>query len=342
MPLVSVVVATYRHANYINDCLEGILMQKCDFGIEIIIGEDGSTDGTAEICMKRAEKHPDKMRLFIRDRGLSQMRDESDNSYYYCNAVWNRMAARGKYLAICEGDDYWTDANKLQKQADFLEANPEYSLVHTDASIYFEETRLLVQSNNKRLDRHPPSGSIFEDLLVSNSVQTCTILARKDFLDRAYHNLLPDLMKWPIGDYPLWLELSRSHKIKYLDEVTAVYRVHRGSASNRHDLIDRYRFLKSARDIRCFFINKYKVGGEAANRISQEYFRFTVRYAILLNDKKILNTEAIKNFCAKTIKDKLLMFPVNHEIAWKISRICKLLCSKIKAQRNARKATRVA
>lgn len=121
-PLVSVRVQTYQHVDYIADCLDGILMQKTDFPFEVIVGEDDSTDGTRQICKEYAEKHPDLIRLFLRSR--------NDVIYFgghptgKFNSRANRAASRGKYTAICEGDDYWTDPHKLQKQLDYFQENP--------------------------------------------------------------------------------------------------------------------------------------------------------------------------------------------------------------------------
>lgn len=137
-PLVSISVATYQHANYIKECLDGILMQQTDFPYEIILGEDGSTDGTQEICKEYAEKHPDKIRLFIRDRKLSQFVDVEGKISRF-NGLWNRMSARGKYIAMCEGDDYWIDPLKLQKQFNFLEAHSNFNMVCSHRKLLFED-----------------------------------------------------------------------------------------------------------------------------------------------------------------------------------------------------------
>ena len=126
-PIVSVTVATYQHVNYIRKCLDGILMQKTNFPYEIILGEDGSVDGTQEICKEYAEKYPDKIRLFIRDRKLSQYIGKNGKVTRF-NGIWNRMSSRGKYIAWCEGDDYWIEPLKLQRQVDFLESHQDYSM----------------------------------------------------------------------------------------------------------------------------------------------------------------------------------------------------------------------
>src|SRR5690606_30314404 len=126
-PMVSVRVATYQHAPYIANCLDSLLMQKTTFPFEIIVGEDESTDGTREICIEYAKKFPDRIRLFLRDRTLSQYIVDGKVVARF-NSRWNNMSCRGRYVAICEGDDSWMNPNKLQMQVDFLESNPDYSM----------------------------------------------------------------------------------------------------------------------------------------------------------------------------------------------------------------------
>ncbi|TVP52957.1 MAG: glycosyltransferase [Mongoliibacter sp.] len=135
-PMVSVLVPTFQHVNYISTCLESILCQKTNFPYEIIIGEDESTDGTREICMKFAEKYPDKIRLFLRK--------EEDKIYINgvkvgrFNHLENFKCARGKYLAYCDGDDYWLDENKLQLQFDLMQKYPAANLCVTNT--YLEKS----------------------------------------------------------------------------------------------------------------------------------------------------------------------------------------------------------
>lgn len=145
-PLVSVSVVTYQHAPYILDCLNGILMQKTSFPFEIIIGEDESTDGTRALCTDYAEKHPDKVRLFLRDRKLSQLYNENGNFITKFNTFWNILSAKGKYIALCDGDDYWTDPFKLQKQVEFLEDNEEYVLCFHDSKEVDKENKVISRS----------------------------------------------------------------------------------------------------------------------------------------------------------------------------------------------------
>ena len=132
-PLVSVCITTYNHEDYIERCIQRVLDQKTDFLFEILIGEDGSTDGTRQKCREMADKHPDLIRLFLRDRkDVIFIKGRPTGRF---NAVQNFRDARGKYIAICDGDDYWNDDQKLQKQVDFLERNPDYAICHHNAYV---------------------------------------------------------------------------------------------------------------------------------------------------------------------------------------------------------------
>ncbi len=217
-PLVSITVATYQHENYIKQCLDGILMQITNFPIEIIIGEDQSTDSTRSICIEYAENHKDKIRLFLRSRETSQYHDGKGNFICRFNGIWNRMSARGKYLAMCEGDDYWTDPYKLQKQVDFLESNPTFSLSYHN--VYFKN-----ESNNTlKISDWPQKPEItIEDLALNNYIYTASVVFRRESLTV---EAIP--AKLPFGDYFMWLIIAQKGRIKYFDEPMGVYRIHEG------------------------------------------------------------------------------------------------------------------
>ena len=187
-PLVSVTVATYQHVNYIKECLDGILMQKTDFPYEIILGEDGSTDGTQQICKEYAEKFPDKIRLFIRDRRLSQYIG-SDGKVTRFNGVWNRMSSRGKYIAWCEGDDFWVDPYKLQKQVDFLEKHPECVYSCHRYIIYDENTKVQYLMPNKYFENQPDISDFILAKLVELSTLKLTIVLSGKF--KSYERKYP-------------------------------------------------------------------------------------------------------------------------------------------------------
>ncbi|NVK75230.1 MAG: glycosyltransferase family 2 protein [Oceanospirillaceae bacterium] len=147
-PLVTVLVTTYNQANYIADCLDALLAQEASLSWELILGDDASTDGTAEICERYARENPDRIRYFPHHRENNiKVLGKPCGIFQY---VYNMLQARGKYIAVCSGDDVWDDVNKLQKQAEFLENNPDYSLVfqnwrervvHKDGKIELLEIR---------------------------------------------------------------------------------------------------------------------------------------------------------------------------------------------------------
>ena len=216
-PKVSICLLTYQHKDYIVECLRGILMQKTNFLYEILLGEDDSTDGTRDICIEYAEKYPDKIRLFLHHRENNI--EINGNPTGRFNVIYNYYSARGKYIAICEGDDYWTDPLKLQKQVDFLENNKDYVLSFHDVNVLY--------TRKKRVKNYRMIGSLDKNSLETNDllkpwfIPTCSVVFRK-----------PEkfsLPKWfylsPNGDKALWLLLFLAGKFKYLNGIMGVYRM---------------------------------------------------------------------------------------------------------------------
>lgn len=124
-PLVSVVVPTYQHAHFIEDCIQGILMQRNLASLEVLIGEDGSTDGTRAICERLAKENPLRIRLFLRDR--KDVIHLSGQPTGRANLLGLINDAKGKYIAWCDGDDVWTDPDKLARQVAYMESHPNCS-----------------------------------------------------------------------------------------------------------------------------------------------------------------------------------------------------------------------
>lgn len=213
-PLVSICCQTYNHKDYITEALESFLMQKTNFSFEILLRDDASKDGTAEICKDYAAKYPDLINLLAYEenqwqKGISPFRD-------------NVKRARGKYIALCEGDDYWTDPLKLQKQVDFLEAN-------TDCSLCFHASKHIRNNNPENNSIHKP-----KKLPADNKFEMKhTILGGGGFMATNsmlfYSKYIQDRPMWmentPVGDLPLMLLLAFKGKIGYIDDVMSVYRI---------------------------------------------------------------------------------------------------------------------
>ena len=172
-PVVSVSLTTYNHEAFIGQCLDGILMQKTTFPFEVIVGEDDSTDKTRDICKKYAEQHPDKIRLFLRDKKDKILVNGRQTGK--TNSVKNYTAARGNYIAICDGDDYWTGPSKLEKQVNFLESHPEYVPTFHDAPIVDENDHFLSEGG---LPDNLKKGGRGIDIIVGKWLPTLTVVFR--------------------------------------------------------------------------------------------------------------------------------------------------------------------
>jgi len=276
-PLVSISCITYNHAKYIRDAIESFLMQKTNFTYEILIHDDASTDGTENIIREYKKKYPDIIKPLY----------ETENQWskgIRGSAVFNFPRALGKYIAMCEGDDYWTDPYKLQKQVGFLEINEEYGLVHGDCNFYFEEKKRWEYNANKNLTNNNPVFSkedIFYQLIdASYKVRTATVVFRKELLKKIKPNDLNFLM----GDTPLWLDFSLITRFKYFDEVFAVYRITSESASRTNNRVKQLRFSLSMAEMRIYYTNKY--GYPINQKLKTRYNGTLLAYKLLDMDYK--------------------------------------------------------
>jgi len=238
--LVSILCLTFNHENYIQDCIEGFLIQKTNFKYEVLIHDDASTDLTSSIIKKYEKTNP----------GIIKATYQSENIHSKgINLInYNLPNAKGKYIAFCEGDDYWTDPFKLQKQVDFLDNNLDYGLIYT-RSINFKQLTKKFYKNNLY-----SKVNSFNELIESNKISTLTVLLKKDLVVSYFNEISPEKEKWLMGDYPMWLFASLKSKIYFLDEVTGVYRVLEESESNTNDIRKRELFIISTFKIKLFFL----------------------------------------------------------------------------------------
>lgn len=204
---VSVCMITYNQEQYIKQAIEGVLMQQCDFLIELIIGEDCSTDNTKQICEDYASKYP-QIKLLSIQSNLGAMP----------NFIRTLQVCTGKYIAICEGDDYWTDPLKLQKQVEFMEKNYNTAFCFHNAKTHFIDTD-IVDDFNKNLS---PGYFGTKDLLIKEwFIPTASLLFRTNYLP----NHFPEwFYKAYSGDFALELLLSTKGDFYYIDEKMSVYR----------------------------------------------------------------------------------------------------------------------
>lgn len=223
-PVVSVWVITYNHAKYIGQCLDAILAQQTDFSFEICLGEDESSDGTREICMAYRDRHPDIIRLFLRSRSEPGRRG--------CAGVWQYnfietfKACKGEFVALCDGDDFWSDTTKLQRQVDLLRQNPQWSgcfhkigMVDADGSVLVPDTG------------YPPKrrDSYSLDYLLRYS----TFSPMFSVVFRNHDGVAPDWIRTaPLGDMIVHAINLQYGDYGFIDRVMGYYRLHGGGLAS--------------------------------------------------------------------------------------------------------------
>ncbi|KJD33404.1 glycosyl transferase [Tamlana nanhaiensis] len=220
---VSVFMLTYNQEHCIGQAIDSILAQKTTFTYQLVIGEDCSIDDTKSICESYQKQYPKKVKL------LPSMGENIGLINNYFRTI---KACNGKYIAICDGDDYWIDEQKLQKQVDFLESNPDYAMVGTNYLKLFKDNTLV-----EEIKQHNKSYYEFNDLIFKNVLPSVTTM----FKNVPRQEPLPNwVLKYPYGDWPtyLWV-LKNGGKVHFLNDVTAVYRMEVGvSAKLRKTLSD--------------------------------------------------------------------------------------------------------
>ena len=217
-PLVSVIMITYGHEKYIEEAIKGVFLQKTNFPFELIISNDKSPDSTNEIVKNIIKYAPENISV--------KYIQHPENIGMLPNFISTLKIATGKYIAVCEGDDYWTDENKLQKQIDFLEKNEDFTLTFHNVFIRNGETLRADLDYEKRLS----SKNVYtiNDLSKGNFIHTLSVVFRNmkiEFPEWYYTSFL--------GDYPIWLWLSKKGKIKYFPEKMGVYRENVGVWSGK-------------------------------------------------------------------------------------------------------------
>ena len=219
---VTIYCTAFNHEPYIRDALDGFLSQKTDFPFEVLVTDDASTDGTASILREYREKYPDVIRYFHQDKNLFSQGINIYETVMYPNT-------RGQYVAYCEGDDYWTDPEKLRRQVSFLDSHPDYSACVHNSVCHFcggeKPDALLLPSAG---DRDVPFSQIIQGM--SRCFHTSSILGRAELLCNP-----PDFQavafSYGFTDYALSLWLCLNGRIRFLDSPMSVYRINSNPAS---------------------------------------------------------------------------------------------------------------
>jgi glycosyltransferase involved in cell wall biosynthesis len=223
-PLVDVLLITYNHEKYVGRAIESVLAQQTEFGYKLTIGDDCSTDNTQANIRDYADRYPDRINLVL---------DQQHRGLLHRDRVGIRtlLASKAKYVALLDGDDYWTDRSKLQKQVSFLEAHSDFAICYHNAEMFYENGSR--ETANLLPPEHPEVSSL-EDLFLTNFIPTCSVVFRGGLLGE-----LPDwLFTLRMADWPIHIMNAQYGKIRFINEVMASYCVHDQGAWSSQTKID--------------------------------------------------------------------------------------------------------
>lgn len=261
-PLVAINCITYNHERFLRDALEGFVSQQTDFPYVAIVHEDKSTDGTAAILREYAEKYPDIIKPIFEEENQYSKPDGSLGAVM--NAALNATGA--KYVAYCEGDDYWTSPEKLQKQVDFLEAHPDYTMCCHNAIGHHVTGQTPERPVGCTVECDVPKMHEMKDEVFY--VPTMSLLLLRDILNSSYYHKITSTKHMAFGDDQIRIAAQHYGKAHYFKETMSVYNVHNSGAVSRitHNPHDYYYTII-----------------DLGNLAGQEYKKYFQKYRIATN-----------------------------------------------------------
>ena len=239
---VSALMLTFNHGPFIGEAIEGFLMQETDFPCELVIAEDCSTDNTREVIRKYWERYPDRIRVLLNRTNIGGRRGGA-RAYRLC---------RGQYVTYLDGDDCWTSPHKLQRQADLLDAHPEYALCFHSVTMVWEDGS---RDDTVFRPREIKDSYTLEDLLQYNFIGACSPMYRKGVLGEfpGWHFIMP------VGDWSLHVLHAQHGRIGYIDEPMGLYRQHGGGVYSGIEMTARLRLaIEMLRRYRCSLGTDYQ------------------------------------------------------------------------------------
>ena len=274
-PLVAIHCLVYNHESYLRDCFDGFVMQQTNFPFVAIVHDDASTDGSAAIIREYEEKYPHIFKPIYETENQYSKRDGSLDRIM--NAAIEATGAQ--YVAMCEGDDYWTDPLKLQKQVDFMEANPECGLCYTDYNLLEDATQTLTESMFEHKKQYRPI-SYEQHLLKPGYLAPMTWLYRCKLT-----NLLSKAKIYTDGTYVYMLEFLYNSKVVYIPQATAVYRSHAGSASSPIGDKALFRYTIGVFRTQIHYTQKYSCSDELKHKVLMRGYLSKLPIAIMAENE---------------------------------------------------------
>lgn len=242
---LSVIMTTYNHERYIAEAIESVLRQQTSFGVEIVVGEDCSTDRTMAVVRDYERMYPDCIRVITAEENVGWREN-------YRRTI---AAARGKYIALLDGDDYFTHRKKLQMQVELLEQNPDVGMCYTRSERRDEEGGVTLYPETEDCP------TTFEAMLRRNPAENCTVVARRELVEEYYAEIRPDEHpEWLTDDLPMWLWFAARSRYMAIDCPMAVHRVLKRSVSHDEDYRRKIAFVDSLADISLWYDERYNNG----------------------------------------------------------------------------------
>lgn len=291
-PLVSILCLSFNQAHYIHQCLDGFVMQKTAFPFEAIIHDDASKDGTAEIIQEYAENYPQIIKPIF----------EKENQYTKIgfSGIGELMSekAQGKYIAFCEGDDYWIDPYKLQKQVNYMEMHPECVMCYSKAQKFNQNISCIISEYGDL--------SSFDKQLFHDNIPTLTMLFRKTIYTQYLNEDFPRT-EWMMEDMPLCMYLYKHGQVHFMKDVMGVYRVLENSASHFGNVEKAFLFMDNSFKVRLFMLDKYGSEMVTKKQVAQQqliwYLKLSLKY-----------DQRIKSFDYKAFKEQFQIYSLKNDI----------------------------
>ena len=289
--LISVIVCTYNQQDTIGRTLDSILAQECHLPLEIVIGEDGSTDNTLAICRQYEQKHPGMVRILGNDSNKGFVRN-----YFNC-----LRACRGKYIADCSGDDFWIDNEKLEQESHILDENANVSIVHTDWLRYNEKTgKMQSPSSSPKKEKFKalPQRGLEAAILMPGerpAIHLCTSLYRNEWIRQAMQDYPQffDPDAYQCEDIQISFFLARMGGVAYINKPTLAYSCGETTISNPDSEEKQFVFWANVTRLSYDLANTFHVFDERLNLFFQARFHKLLMHAFR-SGKTSLRTEALR------------------------------------------------
>jgi len=275
---------TYNQAPFIAQAIEGVLQQKTNFSFELVIGEDCSTDGTRKIVFDYQGKYPDIVRVITSNKNVGMKK----------NSCRTMKACRGKYMAFCEGDDYWQHPFKLQKQVDYLESHPECGLVYSSYDVYHVRSKKVINDFIRYRKWDMPKKVSLADFVenkaeITLGLLTCTVMIRRSLYEKVFASdpYLHQSDKFLMGDTQLWAEIATMADLQYIPESLATHSITEESATRSKDIKKELRFDISASELMIYLCNKYNFPPSIRNEHEENRCKSSLRLAFHARSAKL-------------------------------------------------------